>query len=426
MKGYKTTEIGLIPEEWGVKSLGDYCDVYSGYAFKKEDFKKDGVPVVKIGELQNGRILLSRNTDYVDKKLLKEDKVQRHILKAGDLLIAMTGATTGKTARVAKDYQECLLNQRVGKFVLINDDMEYDFIECIIRTKTAQEQIGNSILKSAQGNISPTGIKNIHIPFPSLVEQKTIFCILSKIQSFIETQEKIIKTTTELKKALMQKLFTEGLYGESQKITEIGKIPKSWEAVEISKLVKETSTRNPEKEPLKIIKYVDVSSVSNETFSIMGHQVFSGKDAPGRARKVVYVNDVIFATVRPTLKRVAKVGSKYNNEYCSTAYCVLRTDEQRLDYEFLYQYLLTDSFIKEIGKLQKGVSYPAVRDDDVRGMKIPIPSIKEQNGISKALKQLDEKMLITLKRKDCLQSLFKSMLHQLMTGQIRVKDWKIA
>jgi type I restriction enzyme S subunit len=79
--------------------------------------------------------------------------------------------------------------------------------------------------------LSKTVLGDRLIPLPPLPEQKKIAKILSTLQRAIEEQERIIQTTTELKKALMQKLFTEGLRNEPQKQTEIGLIPESWEVV---------------------------------------------------------------------------------------------------------------------------------------------------------------------------------------------------
>ncbi|MGI8582306.1 MAG: restriction endonuclease subunit S [Chitinophagaceae bacterium] len=166
------------------------------------------------------------------------------------------------------------------------------------------------------------------------------------------------------------------------KQTEIGLIPDDWDYVPINKLVLKTQQRDPSKKPNEKIKYVDVSGVDNTLFEVKEYSTFNGKDAPSRARKVIETNDIIFATVRPTLKRVAIIKSELNDELCSTGYCVLKTDSTKADFRFLYFFLLTEFYIKQIGSLQRGASYPAVRDSDVRGIKIPLPSVKEQQSIS--------------------------------------------
>jgi type I restriction enzyme S subunit len=98
-------------------------------------------------------------------------------------------------------------------------------------------QLLNERYGGAQPNISQTIVKNLQVPLPPLPEQKKIATILSKIQQAIEVQEEIIERTKELKKALMAKLFTEGLYGEELKETEIGLMPKSWEVIELRRVV---------------------------------------------------------------------------------------------------------------------------------------------------------------------------------------------
>ncbi|TVM03915.1 MAG: hypothetical protein CV087_02540 [Candidatus Brocadia sp. WS118] len=203
------------------------------------------------------------------------------------------------------------------------------------------------------------------------------------------------------------------------KQTDIGTLPEDWEVREIKDLVLDTETRNPQKKPTKKIKYIDVSSVSNQTFSVISYQDYLGKDAPGRARKVVYKNDVIFATVRPTLKRIAKISQEYNNEYCSTAFCVLRVDKNKLDFVFLYQYLLTNFFVKEIAKHQTGASYPAVRDDDVKKTKMPYPPLNEQSNIAKILSIIQSAIETQEKIIQTTTELKKALMQKFFTEGLR-------
>jgi len=93
--------------------------------------------------------------------------------------------------------------------------------------------------KKAEGypTLNLSEIKEIKIPLPPLSEQQKIAKVLDKIQQAIGLQDRIIELLKNLKKSLMQKLFTEGLYGEEQKETEIGPIPKSWEVVRLGEIV---------------------------------------------------------------------------------------------------------------------------------------------------------------------------------------------
>ena len=253
-------------------------------------------------------------------------------------------------------------------------------------------------------------------------EQRKIAHVLSTVQKAIEQQDKLIRTTTELQKALMQKLFAEGTRGEPQKETEIGLVPESWDVARIKKYILKTKNRDPRKEPEKDFIYVDVSSVSNEFFRIENTLKICGKEAPSRARKIIQDGDVIFATVRPTLKRIAKISQDYHNQICSTGYCVLKPDPDKLSQEYLYQYLQTEFFIERIEKLQRGASYPAVRDTDVKSIYIPLPILSEQKEIGKTLNILDLKNDVLINKKQTLTDLFKTLLHELMTGQRRVHE----
>jgi type I restriction enzyme S subunit len=96
-------------------------------------------------------------------------------------------------------------------------------------------------------NLSQSKLVELPMAFPSLLEQKRIAHILSTVQRAIEAQERIIQTTTELKKALMQKLFTEGLRHEPQKQTEIGPVPESWEVVELGSIAKVGNGSTPKR-----------------------------------------------------------------------------------------------------------------------------------------------------------------------------------
>ena len=184
--------------------------------------------------------------------------------------------------------------------------------------------------------------------------------------------------------------------------------------MKIQEITLKSYQRDPRKLPDESFKYVDVSSVSRESYCITEYSTLKGKEAPSRARKIIESSDVIFATVRPTLMRIAIITEDFNNEICSTGYSVLKPNQKVINPQFLYYSVLTDSFISKIEKLQRGASYPAIRDSDLKAQIINIPPLPEQRKIAhvlskvqKAIEQQDKLIRSTTELKKALmQKLF--------------------
>jgi len=425
---YRMTELGPLPVEWEVVRLGDYCHVYSGYAFKSGDFCNEGVLVVKIGNLQNGSIVLDNRSSFSPSEKV-DNYLQKFVLGEGDILIALTGATTGKIAIVPEKFNGALLNQRVGKFDIFDNALHRLFSKFYFSTNDFQESIKTSILQSAQGNISPKQIEDFLVPLPPLPEQQKIASILSTVQNAKEKTEAVINAAKDLKKSMMKHLFTYGPVSPQEaenvplKETEIGMVPEKWEVVRLRDKVVKTEQKDMRKTSLKF-KYIDVSSIDNNRIQIISSTEYQGKDAPSRARKVIKEGDVIIATVRPTLKRIAITPKEYDNQICSTAFCVLRGNKDLFSY-YLYYVIQRDSFIDELEKIQRGASYPAVTDSDVKNIKLPLPPLPAQQKIASILSAIDQKIEAEESVKKAIEDLFKTLLHDLMIAKIRVNNLKV-
>jgi type I restriction enzyme, S subunit len=158
-----------------------------------------------------------------------------------------------------------------------------------------------------------------------------------------------------------------------------------WPQIPLRDITLPTSTWNPSAEPRAQITYVDVSAVSRESLAITNPSYFSGHQAPGRARKIIQTGDTIFATIRPSLRRIAKIPSQFDNQLASTAFCVLRPDPKVVDPDFLFFALQTNIVNDRISALQSGASYPAVRDSEVLDQEIPFPELNDQREIARIL-----------------------------------------
>ena len=275
---------------------------------------------------------------------------------------------------------------------------------------------------STFASVNKATLMDLDIPFPNRSEQVEIGMFLRGLVGRIEQERIALSTAQFLKRAAMQTLFTRGLRGEVQKETEIGPVPESWEVMPLGALCVRTDSVDIRSESNRIINYVDVSSISRNYLRIEATSPYVLKEAPGRARKRILTDDVILATVRPTLLRVAVVPKELDNQVCSTAFCVLRRDSKMTTRNFIYYVVQRDQFVQQLAEIQTGASYPAVTDRMVKEQVIPVPSLEEQREIVAILNAIDQKIDLHRRKRAVLDDLFKALLHKLMTGGIRVAD----
>lgn len=197
------------------------------------------------------------------------------------------------------------------------------------------------------------------------------------------------------------------------------RIPETWTTSSIGKVVVNTKQRDPRRNPDEVFRYVDVSAVSNASFKITGAAHILGSEAPSRARKAIETNDVLFATVRPTLKRIALVPAELNGAIASTGYCVLRCDNTKADPGFLYAFLITDHFNARMAGLERGASYPAVRDSDVMASWFPLPPLLEQKKIAHILSTVQRAIEAQERIIQITTELKKALVHKLFTEGLR-------
>jgi type I restriction enzyme S subunit len=201
-------------------------------------------------------------------------------------------------------------------------------------------------------------------------------------------------------------------------------LPKPWTESSIGKVIVKAKQRDPRKKPDEEFQYVDVSGVSNDSFKITSATPTLGSEAPSRARKAIETDDVLFATVRPTLKRVALVPPELDGAVSSTGYCVLRCDRTKADPGFLYAFLITDHFNARMAGLERGASYPAVRDSDVTASWLPLPPLPEQKKIAYILSTVQRAIEAQERVIQATSELKKAFMHKLFTEGLRNESQK--
>ena len=386
------------------KKLGEVLKLQGGFAFKSSEYTKQGIPIIRIQNLQDD-ILDFKNPVYLQKN--KEINYKNFLLKKGDILVAMSGATTGKMARVKKEDLPALLNQRVGRFVIKNNEIDQEYLYLFL--KTLQEKILTDAYGGAQPNISPKDIENIPIPLPPVEIQKKIVERIEKLMAKIDTAKKLRKEATADASALIPSALN--------KIFEEGK-KKGWE----EKAIGELCIINPR---------ADIKNLKNDTgVSFIPMKAVDEKDGIITAydtRKLSEVrkgytyfanNDVLFAKITPCMENgksaIAK-NLKNGIGFGSTEFHVLRTKGGIMS-ELIHYHLRQKSFRNEAkNKMTGSAGQKRVPKDFLEKAKIIVPPLPEQKKIVKYLDSLSEK----IRKIQSLQSASEKELKLLEKGILR-------
>lgn len=169
------------PMGWEVAAMGDQLNVIGGFAFKSEDFADEGVPVVRISNLNRDSIDLDDCARIPRAKVGKGEKFRIH---PGDTLIAMSGATTGKLGFVPDDLtDDWFLNQRVGAFRIPSDSLLHrEYLRALLASPFYQQHVLNLAGGAAQPNISGKQLESAVIPLPPLPLQRRFAAIVESVE----------------------------------------------------------------------------------------------------------------------------------------------------------------------------------------------------------------------------------------------------
>lgn len=191
--------------KWLSVKLEKVAGIQGGFAFKSADFTNEGIPLIRIGDIDEQIISIEKAARLPFEFLEKYSHLQ---LYPGDLLIALTGATTGKTGIVSSEQTPCLLNQRVGRFYLKNTNVVcYEWIKYWIRTVNIQNTIWELAHGGAQPNISPNKIEDIEISLPPISEQRRIIEILDQADALRRMRAEADAKSDRILPALFIKMF---------------------------------------------------------------------------------------------------------------------------------------------------------------------------------------------------------------------------
>ena len=420
---YNQTSIWEIPEEWEAVELDDLIEVETGKRAKGGGLSEGTIPSIGGEHIdRSGNVIWNDNLKFIPEDFY--DGLTQGKVGLNDVLIVKDGATTGKVALVNKlPYPKVAVNEHVFIIRSKSSKLLNEFLFYVMFSSIGQRQIKLNF-HGMIGGIKRGELKSFKIPLPPLPEQKSIAFVLSTIQTAKEKTEQVIKATKELKKSMMKHLFTYGPVSleEAEKVklkeTEVGMIPKEWEVVRLGDVAK-ISSGGSAPQGRKYFNgdkpFIRVQHIDNESFTIKGFDLINNEAVKKYKLKLFPKGTIVFpksgASVYLEKRALLPLDS-----FIVSHLCAVNVNNNVLQ-EFVF-YFLIDKKLAE----RKAEGYPTLNLSEVKQVKIPLPPLPTQQKIASILSVIDEKIQAEENKKKALEDLFKSMLHNLMTGRIRVKD----
>lgn len=239
----------------------------------------------------------------------------------------------------------------------------------------------NAILKFKKEGGTPAlnvaDLNSIEIPLPPLEVQNEIVRILDTFTSHAAELQAELQTRKEQYEYYRNKLLSFDENDERVKWMKLGEV-----CIRVNKI------KWHENQDCNYL-YIDLSSVDIQTKRVITENWININNAPSRAQQIVKEGDILFGTTRPTLMRYSMVNSDFDNQICSTGFCVLRACKNIVINKWIYFMISSINFFNFVNINQKGAGYPSIPDKEVFNFVIPIPPLSEQQRIVSILEKFE-------------------------------------
>ena len=397
-----------LPEGWRWEKLFGVCSFLNGYAFKSKDYTDEGHFLIRIGNVQDGYIILD-NPKYTAIPVGQD----RFSLNIGDLLMSLTG-NVGRVGFVAREHLPAALNQRVAKIDV--DDARVllkKFLYSFFRSPLFLEEVVKHAHGAAQKNVSTKDVANIKIPLPPLNEQKRIVAKLDALFTRIDAAITHLQETLKLAKALFASETNALLekLAEEFGVVSLASVVKINSGIALPKIFKDWNSSGT-------IPFYKVAQMNNDARIMKDAEITFDADVAVENRIKIFPKGSVLIPKRggailTDKKRLLVEDASYDSNVMG-----LKADEKTVSDQFLYRFMLSI----HLGDYIDTAVIPQINNKHIERMEIPPAPLERQKQVITHLDALAEHTRTleaeTQERLDQLATLKSSLLDAAFRGQL--------
>ena len=443
-EGYKQTDVGVIPVDWNVYTLGELSELTSSKRIFESDYVNDGVPFYRGQEisslLENKEI---GNVIYISKRKYSELKSRYGAPKPGEILITAVG-TLGN-ALLIKSEEPFYFKD--GNLIWARKIKNCSPQYLINQLNYNKKRVLDCAIGSSQKALTMVSLSPLAFAIPeSSKEQTAIANALSDVDALLTELEKLIAKKQAIKTATMQQLltgktrlpkFATYTKGEKQgqpkgtKPSELGEIPEDWDVIDLGEYCSITKLAgfeysnyfNSYKDGGEII-VIRGTNITHNVLNLDDIKTIPISTSKKLPRSQLKKGDLVFAYV-------GTIGPVYlieeNLKYHLGPNTAKITCNSNLDENFLFSYFKSPLIRKEIEERISVGAQPSLSMGKIRSFKIILPSSKsEQAAIAEVLTSFEGEIQTLEQRLAKTRQIKQGMMQELLTGRTRLPFDKAA
>ena len=394
--------------EWKTAKIGTIAPITGGYAFQSDCFVNNGVPIVRISNILASGVV---GGDFAFYDSFPGD--EQFKLHKDDILIAMSGATTGKVA-IIKDDKTYYQNQRVGKFSKTGK-VDYSYLSTIVNSDKFLKELYRLLTASAQPNASSKDIDSISIPVPQCKnEQEAIASYFTNLDSLIQSSTKKIESLKQVKAASLQSMFPQE--GETKPRVRFKGFEEEWEMVMVGKMgTTYSGLTGKTKEDFgqgdaKFVTFLNVLTNAKIDISILEHVNVCPEEHQNEVKK----GDILFNTSSETPEEVgmcAVMDDELENVYLNSFCFGFRITDEHIEPTYIAYLMRSQIGRKIMSFLAQGATRYNLSKNSFCKAKLPVPtSREEQKAIADYFSNLDSQINLHSQRLEKLKQIKSACL----------------
>ncbi|PFW58414.1 hypothetical protein COL13_05975 [Bacillus cereus] len=396
-KGYKSTEIGIIPQEWdGSQTIGMLFDFKNGLNKAKEYFGY-GTPIVNYMDVYSKKGLIAN--DIKGRVSVSSDEIKAYGVRKGDVFFTRTSETPdeiGVTTTILEELEDTVFSGFILRARPKTERLDISYQKFCFSSSYIRNKIVSSCTYTTRALTNGKSLSKIFIPIPPRSEQQAIATALTDVEDLISSLEKLIEKKHRIKQGTMQQLLTgkkrlDGFSGERETI----RIGEMFNISAGGDLLLEHFS------PFKTEKY---------RYNIYSNGI-ANKGLYGYTSNYRYNENTITVTARGTIGYANYRKEKYD----AIGRLLILSPIIKVDCLYVSDYI--NNIIKFV---VESTGVPQLTAPQISKYYVTVPSYEEQSAIAQVLANMDEEIEALEKKLNKYKAVKQGMAQELLTGRRRL------